>query len=458
MSINIFEVLRRAEEGIYMKEDEFNMKLYKTNKALVKKYGIKMDRENPIQENDEMASNLFDAAIELCLEMGGMYCVDTCRIIKVSKEEIMEALEHAPKEMLLGEGKDARMLRARRIRDGHKMTVCGGCPGTPLPEELFLPIMMSYAKEPLLDIIIPGSLVTIEGMDVKTGGPLEIRACRQEMLWMREALTRYGRPGTHIYAAGESSATELGTLAICNEKYMRGTDSHMIPVLTELKTDNIRLSRVMTGLEYPSWTTSLMDPIIGGFAGGAEGAAIVGAAAIMLATACYGVQMHCLHAIHNKYVSVSTREGMWMDSIIGRAFAVRSPIAIFADAWTTCGAGTEEALYEAAALAIAQELSALNTDSLGSTNGVYPNCSGLENRLFAETVDAVFHQGMTEAEGNAMLKKILEKYEYTLDEPKLGKRFDEVYDVRTIEPTAEWKGMYDKVKADLAAMGVQYRF
>lgn len=57
-----------------------------------------------------------------------------------------------------------------------------------------------------------------------------------------------------------------------------------------------------------------------------------------------------------------------------------------------------------------------------------------------------------------MLKKILEKYEYTLDEPKLGKRFDEVYDVRTIEPTAEWKGMYDKVKDDLAAMGIQYRF
>ena len=136
----------------------------------------------------------------------------------------------------------------------------------------------------------------------------------------------------------------------------------------------------------------------------------------------------------------------------------RSPIAIFADAWTTCGAGTEEVLYEAAALAIAQELSALNTDSLGSTNGVYPNCSGLEDRLFAETVDAVFHQGMTEVEGNAMLKKILEKYEYTLDEPKLGKRFDEVYDVRTIEPTAEWKGMYDKVKADLATMGIQYRF
>ena len=173
----------------------------------------------------------------------------------------------------------------------------------------------------------------------------------------------------------------------------------------------------------------------------------------MLATAAYGVQMHCLHAIHNKYVSVSTREGMWMDSIIGRAFALRSPVAILADAWTTCGAGTEEVLYEAAALAIAQELSALNTDSLGSTNGVYPNCSGLENRLFAEVVDAVFHMGMTEEEGNAMIRKIYQKYEHTLDEPKLGQPFNEVYDVKTIEPTPAWQACYDKVKADPARHG-----
>lgn len=455
---DIFEVLRRAETGDYIKEDDYNMKLYKTNKSLIKKYGIKFDKENVILSDDEMAGNLFEAALTLCDEMG-MLCIDTNRVIHFSRSELLQALEKAPQQMVLGAGKDSHVMRARKLHDGYKMTVCGGCPGTPLPEELFLPIMISYAKEPLLDIIIPGSLVTIEGMDVKTGGPLEIRACRQEMLWMREALERAGRPGTHIYAAGESSATELGTLAICNERYMRTTDSHMIPVLTEMKTDNARLSRVMTGLEYPAFTTSLIDPIIGGFAGGTEGAAIVGAAAIMLSTAAYGVQMHCMHAIHNKYVSVSTREGMWMDSIIGRAFAIKAPISILADAWTTAGAGTDEVLYESAALAIAQELSALHTDSLGSTNGVYPNCSGLENRLFAETVDAVFHMGMTEEQGNAMIRKIFAKYEHVFGgDPKLGLPFDEVYDTKLIIPRPEWQERYDRVKEDLCNMGIQFRF
>ena len=454
---DIFEVLRRADTGRYIKEDDFNMDLYKANKKLVKKYEIKFDKNNAIVSNDRMAGNLFDAALDLCEEMG-MLCVDTNRVIHFSREELLLALEQAPKELTLGYGKDARIMRARRFGDGHKMTVCGGCPGTPLPEELFLPIMMSYVKEPLIDILIPGSLVTIEGMDVKTGGPLEIRACRQEMIWVREALDRCGRSGMHIYAAGESSATELGTLAICNERFMRVTDSHMIPVLSEIKTDYIRLSRVMTGLEYPAFTTSLLDPIIGGFAGGPEGAAIVGAAAIILATATYGVQMHCVHAIHNKYVSVSTKEGMWMDSIIGRAFALKSPIPILADAWTTAGAGTDEVLYESAALALAQELSALNTDSLGSTNGVYPNCSGLENRLFAEVVDAAFHQKMTPEEGNRLIEQIFAKYQHVFENPNNGQQFDEVYDIRTIVPKPEWQARYDRVKADLADMGIKFRF
>ena len=55
---DIFEVLRRAETGDYIKEDDYNMKLYKTNKKLVKKYGLKFDKENVIVSDDQMASNL----------------------------------------------------------------------------------------------------------------------------------------------------------------------------------------------------------------------------------------------------------------------------------------------------------------------------------------------------------------------------------------------------------------
>lgn len=457
MRSNIFEYIKRAQNGPYMDENDFNMKLFRTCSKLVKEYDIKFDKEKIVVGDEAMADRLFKASLDLTLEMG-MFCVDTNRLIEFTMEELQAALMLAPQEMILGEGKDIRIMRARTFDDGYRMTVCGGCPGTPLPEELFLPIMMSYAKEPLLDIIIPGSLVTVDGMEVETGGPLEIRACRQEMMWMREALERAGRPGTHIYAAGESSATELGTLAICNPCYMRVSDSHMIPVLSELKTDKIRLSRVMTGYEYPAFITSLIDPIIGGFGGGPEGAALVLASAMIMSTTVYGADMHCLHPIHNKYISGSTKEGLWVDSITGRAFAQNAPLASLADAWTTAGAGTEEILYETAALAITQEMSALHTDSLGSTNGVYPNCSGLESRFFAEVTLAAFNQKLTVDEANELVLKLFEKYEHGFENPNLGLPFPEVYDIKTIEPKKEWNDTYKRVKDDIASMGLNFAF
>lgn len=453
--VNFYEILRRAEEGPYVKENEFDMKLFQTATKLGKEYGLKFDQNIIVTADDKMADAVFEGGMRLAIEMG-MLSISTLRLIQFTEAELRLALKVAPKELILGVGKDARTMRARTFGDGYPMIVCGGCPGTPLPEELFLPVMMSYAKEPLLDIIIAGSLTRIEGMDVRTNGPLEIRACRQEMLWVREALERSGRPGMHVYAAGESSATELGTLAIANEHYMRTSDSHMIPVLSELKTDNARLSRVMTGLEYPAFTTSLINPIIGGYGGGPTGAALVLTAAILLSTAAYGVDMHCLHPIHNKYISVSTKEGMWVDSIVGRAFARNAPLALLADAWTTAGAGTADILYETAALAIAQETSALHTDALGATNGVYPNCSGLEARFFAEVVHAVFNQKMTPEQANNLVLKLFEKYKNGFEKPNYGLPFSEIYDTRKITPKQEWLDIYYRVKDEVAEMGVEY--
>lgn len=453
--INLFEVLRRTEEGPYMKENDFDMKLFKEATKLVKEYDLKFDKEIVVTADNKMADAIFEGGMRLALEMG-MLSVSTSRIIHFDEAELRLALKVALKEMVVGIGKDSRTLRARTFDDGYPMLICGGPPGTPLSEDLFLPVMLSYAVEPLLDMIISGSLTVIEGMDVRTGGPLEIRACRQEMIWIREALERAGKPGLHIYASGESSATELGTLAIANDRYMRISDSHMIPVLSELKTDNARLSRVMTGFEYPAFTTSLIDPIIGGFGGGPAGAALVLTAAIILSTAAYGVDMHCLHPIHNKYISVSTKEGMWVDSIVGRAFARNAPLALLADAWTTAGAGTAAILYETAALAIAQEVSALHTDSLGATNGVYPNCSGLEVRFFADVVHAVFNQKMTPEQANDLVLKLFEKYEDGFENPDYGLPFPEIYDTRKIVPKQGWLDMYHRVKDEVAEMGVEF--
>ena len=147
---------------------------------------------------------------------------------------------------------------------------------------------------------------------------------------------------------------------------------------------------------------------------------------------------------------------MWVDSIVGRAFANHSPLALLADAWTTAGAGTEAVLYEAAALALLDEVSALNSDSLGATNGVYPNCSGLEARFYAEVVHAAFNQHLTPDQANTIILKLFDKYKDGFVTPNFGSRFDEVYDMKTVMPKPAWLDMYKRVKEDVSAMGLNF--
>ena len=151
----------------------------------------------------------------------------------------------------MGEGKDARELYARRIMDDRLPMIWAGNPGAPTPEELFMPCVMSWMQEPLVDLATCGSLTSVNGRNVETGKPMEIFAARWELKRLREALKLVGRPGMGLLA-GQSAVTELGDLAISNPKYLRKTDSHLVALFNELIIDQINMSRALNseGLWY----------------------------------------------------------------------------------------------------------------------------------------------------------------------------------------------------------------
>ena len=75
-----------------------------------------------------------------------------------------------------------------------------------------------------------------------------------------------------------------------------------------------------------------------------------------------------------------------------------------------------------------------------------------------EVGKAVARQGMTRAKANEIVLKLLEKYEhiFKMEDKNKGSRFDEAYNMETIEPTEKWLAMYEEVKAELAEMGVEF--
>jgi len=114
----IFEVLRRAEDGPYIKEHDFDMKLFKTTSRLVKEHGVTFNPDVVLAADDQMADGLFEAGLRLALEMG-MFCTDTSRIIEFSDGELRQALKLAHKRWCWARARNARILRARRFDDGH---------------------------------------------------------------------------------------------------------------------------------------------------------------------------------------------------------------------------------------------------------------------------------------------------------------------------------------------------
>ena len=216
---NFLDLLDRSATGEPMAVSDWDFALAMAVRRLVKKYGLDWDRTHVINDDPARADAIFDAALELAIELG-VYNYSTGRVVKFTPDELLMGLRKAPQALTLGEGKDARILYARKVCDARPPLAWAGTPGTPVPEHLFLPMAVSYAQEPLVDMMTCGTLTHVDGRVVETGSPLEIVATRRELQYLREAQRRAGRPGIGLLAA-QSSVSALGDLSVAHPAYLR---------------------------------------------------------------------------------------------------------------------------------------------------------------------------------------------------------------------------------------------
>ena len=453
--LNYLEILDRANTGPYLSEENWDLeKVAMTARRLVKKYKVEYDPNEIVTSDPAIADAIYQAGYEMAVELGA-YSRSTERIIEISQDEIDAGIHNMKKTLVMGEGKDARTLHARTLDDELPPLFFGGSPGTPVPERYFLANVMSYMQEPLIDLATCGTLVEVDGREVRTGNPIEIISTRRELQYMRQGLKRVGRPGMGMLAA-QSSVSELGDLAAAHPDYLRPVDSHLVPVLNELKMDNRNISRAVNSLEYGMVNASLPCVIVGGLGGGPVGSAIINVASYLIANITCLADYHILHPIHVRHVATSTRDVLWVISATGQAFARNAPAIIVADIYPKSGAGTKELLYETAANAIVNAVTGNHLEGCGSADGNAPNCSGLEARLMAESALASHRMKMTLKEANEWVLKLLPKYEHVFTpDGNLGQSFEEVYDLQTIQPKDSWLKMYEEVKTELKEMGLK---
>jgi len=446
-------VLQRSENGPIIDEADFERKLVgPTIKSLVEKYDVQYTGESYINLDDDLADRVFQAGVEFA-SLVGIYNQSTNRRITWSRAEIEEAIKNCHAEATLGQGEQQFIILAREPEDSRRVALLGGVVGIPFPEDMYLPLTLSFLNQDIFDALDSASLETAYGNPIKAGTGWEVLGAWREAELAQEALKIAGKPGTP-YSAVELAPTALGGLAGVTWGGYRPFDRHHVPMTSEFKTNNDLLAIITHIHNLGGFIGAYYNPIYGGHVGGAEGVAIAVAAGMILLNQVTIGHTFSTRPTHPFYGCDTTPEILWATSLGVQSLTRNSNLMIATLAGPAGGPGTKTMLYENAAFALMSAASGVSEllASHSAGGGVPRHGSGLDARICAEVVRTM--PGLTRERANELVSNIVPLYQADLKLKPIGKPFEEVYDIEKVQPTSEWQGTYDQVKGELITMGL----
>ena len=453
-AVRLVDVLDRMEAGPIIEEEDFDMRLVpETMAELQAKYDISIPPDAPfVPDDDALADRLFEAGLEMA-ETIGVLCTDTGRRMLWTRSEILDAIGIAPDHLTVGAFPDAHTEYKRLPEDTRRITIKGGPVGTPSPEHLYVAIQQSYAQEPLVDLMIDGSLETVYGREGRSHSPWEVLLSWHEMEMVLTAVQRAGRPGLGI-GCTENSVSEIGELTVTAADRLGPHHWHHVAMISEFKTNYALMTKVAHIHKTGSILHSFYNTIYGGTAGGREGMAIAIVGGCILMQMAYMTTTHSVSPTHPFYGNTTSPDILRAIAPAQQALSRNTHLLNDVVITPVGGPGTKTLLYEVAAqslLAVSSGAAALIGPR--SAAGTEPgHVSGLEARFMAEVAHAA--AGMNRAEANRLVAEMVARYKADLDQRPVGKRFDEVYDVVRVQPTEEWLGIYEEVKSELRELGL----
>ncbi len=453
--ISFYDVLDRAMAGRHCSEKEFDMKVFVPKlRELISKYQIAYTPETPLPWDDDLADRVFQAGFELFRDVG-CYCPESERIMRFSEEELLAALKNAPAETSLGEGRDQRILKARKP-ESNQPPFCyiGACGNAVSNEEIYASIMEACAAFlPLADAITAPSLASLNGRTVRAGTTLEVLAAIRATAMGHEALTRGGRPGlailNNIASAGSDTAKIAGS-----QFGVRNTDTLTIGPTAELKISFQRFNEIAYALTRGVPILVDSAPILGGYCGGPEGVAVTNVAYHLLSIIAMRGNMHLTFPIHFNYGCTSTRDVTWATSVSSQAMSRNSHLPFFILSYAAAGPLTEMCYFETAETVTTSVVSGTSAiECMGVSKATtIDNFTPMESRLSSEVAHAV--RGMTRKEANDIVLKLLEKYESNLSSPPLGQTYRDCWDIEKKAPSQEYAAFDARMKKELMELGI----
>jgi methylamine--corrinoid protein Co-methyltransferase len=329
--ISQLEVAQRAQHGPKTPEMEWNMGLYRKASELVERFQITIPASSSWDlfhnDDDDLAGRVLEAGIAFLAEAGA-YCVQTERVVQFGEDEIRQALAEVPRRVEIGEGEDARVYGERRPGE-RPVVLGGGILHGPFEDEIAVDVARSFVESLELDVIEGYNFRRLDGWEIH-GVPMEAAAGRRQMMRMREAARRAGRPGMGLYYYAVSTADAVLTAPIDPEKGLRPTDGVLLTILPDVKLD---LDMLTAAIVYEDYGAVIRndggDTAAGGFCGGIAGAIVESVAKAILGWLAYraSVAWGAVRDIRTPRRTTITVQPIycWASSVCNQAIARVSP-------------------------------------------------------------------------------------------------------------------------------------
>lgn len=442
----LWEVLDRTMTGPIMDEQEFEIEFFPTKIAeIVARHKIECDPEEPIMSDPNMADEIFQAGIELLVEVG-LYCKDTKRIVKFTEEEIHEVIRTRKSEVTLGKDRDAITLRPRAPEDKQHPYTFFPAGNVTSNVNLYKQYALTVAQEPTCDGLFALPLTSTGDIKPASGTPSEMLLIMTEAQIMKEVAARLGRPGMFL-GIPQSATTPIALMtAFAPGLYDKHNCCMPVQILQDMRINYDRLNLAYFAQLHGivPWISSCA--VLYAYLTGPEQAAVEIIAhtlgTMAFSDGSFTQAMSC--TIDNCY---SGYDIWWCDSAAALAAErnLKVPWISFGMHGQQAGPLSDEAWYATAAHCITACISGM--EGMWLVGG--PN--GLEARWGGEITRAA--AGMKVSDGIAIIKEIGKKYQGFKHTPV---PLDQLYDLKTLRPGKAFLDHYKKFTRIFKDMGFSY--
>ena len=457
--ITYMDVLKEIHSGPIVSERDFDLKILAPKLAeALKAHEVKFDPENPVPADDGLADDLWKAANEFYCDVG-TYCLDTERIVRFDENQITQTLKTAPREFTFGEGKERKTLTQRKPEDRRLPWCLLGAGGAAVSSEANLvSLVRGYAEIPVINSLTSPALTTVDDARIVGGSPLEIYGAIRAVGLARQALSRAGKPGLPIMNCISTASSAIATIAASQPQFgLRPSDGWLCGTIAEMKVDYGVLSKGAYLLSWGANVGSEAGPVLGGYAGGPEGTALVNTAYNILGTVIQKASYQLSFPIHYKFGCTTDRKVLWGVSLSTQAITRNSALPLFIIGILASGPMTEMVLYETAAWVIAAVASGAHIEAEGVCKNTHvDHFTPMEPGFAAEVAYAA--ASIKRNFANELVKTLLSKYEDKIKAPPLGKKYQECYNVETGKPSGEYLRLYSKIKRELEDLGLEFKY